>query len=161
MPEPRPDMKGRFLGCLVGCAVASQVEDSAIPANLASGVLGRVQFTMRRLMVAVAVLAMVMGAIEGLRRRRESFERRAKMFAQKVSDAYIDEQNYRMSHRSSRFGYDGRTTQAYYQLVEYYSALQEKYEKAVARPWHPVAPDPPAPAWPKDVPRHVPWMSVR
>jgi len=112
-------------------------------------------------MVAVAILAMVMGTVEGLRRRRESFERRAKMFARKVSDAYMDEQNYRMSHRGSRFGYDPRTTQAYYQLVEHYSALQENYEKAVARPWLLVAPDPPEPAWPKDVPRDVAWTSVR
>jgi len=38
--------------------------------------LTRIRFTMRQLMVTVAVLAMVIGAIEGLRRRRETFERR-------------------------------------------------------------------------------------
>ena len=123
--------------------------------------LPRMRFTIRRLMVAVAVLAMVIGAIEGLRRRRESFEERAKMFAQKVSDAFNDEQNYRMSHRSSTFAYDPRTTSAYNQLVEHYSALQEKYQQAAARPWLPVAPDAPEPAWPKDVPRDVPWKRVR
>jgi len=83
------------------------------------------------------------------------------MFAQKVGDTYNDEQNYRMSHRSSTFGYDPRTTSAYFQLVEHYAALQEKYERAMARPWLPVATDSPEPIWPKDIPRDVPFKSVR
>jgi hypothetical protein len=51
------------------------------------------------------------------------------------------EQNYRMSRRGSRFGYDPRVTTACYQLVEHYSAMQEKYERAAARPWLLVGPD--------------------
>jgi hypothetical protein len=120
----------------------------------------RVRFTIRRLMVAVAILAMVLGTVEGLRRRRESFERRAGMFAQKVSDEIMAEQNYRTARRGSTFGYDGRTTKAHYELVEHYDALRVKYEQAAARAWLVVAPDPPEPAWPKDVPRDSPWTKT-
>lgn len=113
----------------------------------------RVRFTMRRMMAVVAVLAVVAGTVEGLRRRRESFERRARMFARKVSAEIMAEQSYRINRRSSSFGYDPRTTTAYYRLVEHDSALQEKYEKAATRPWWLVGSDPPEPDWPKDVPR--------
>ncbi len=108
-------------------------------------------------MVAVAILAMVLGTALGLRRRRESFERRAGMFAQKAHDEMRDEENYRISRRGSEFGYDSRTTNAHYELVEHYWALSEKYNQAAARPWLIVAPDPPAPVWPKDVPRDPRW----
>jgi hypothetical protein len=119
--------------------------------------LPRVRFTVRRMMVAVAVIALVMGTVEGLRRRRESFQRRAKMFAQKVSVAIMDEQIYRMNRRSNRpgsmFYYDNRTSVAYDQLVEHYDTLRLKYEQATARPWLFVAPDPQEPTWPKGVQR--------
>jgi Tfp pilus assembly protein PilX len=119
--------------------------------------LPRVRFTMRRMMVVVAVIAMVMGTVAGLQRRRESFERRAQMFARRASAAIMDEQAYRTSRRSNRpgspFYYDNRTTGAYSQLVEHYDALRVKYERAAARPWRFVATDPPEPPWPKDVQR--------
>ena len=96
----------------------------------------RVRFTMRQMMVIVAALAVVVGTVEGLRRRRESFDRRAKMFRQKVSAAIMDEQSYRLSHRKNRrdspFYYDNRTSVAYDQLVEHYDAMRAKYEQAAA-----------------------------
>ena len=117
----------------------------------------RVRFTMRQMMVIVAVLAVVVGTIEGLRRRRGSFDRRAKMFAQKVGAAIMDEQSYRLSHRSNRrdspFYYDNRTSVAYDQLVEHYDAMRVKYEQAAARPWLLVEPDLLEPDWPKGVPK--------
>jgi hypothetical protein len=119
--------------------------------------LPRVRFTVRRMMVALVVMAVALGTVEGLRRRRESFQRRARMFAHKVSAEIMAEQNYRTSRRSNRRGsafyYDGRTTAAYYQLVEHYDALRVKYEQAAARPWWFVGRDRPEPDWPKDVPR--------
>jgi hypothetical protein len=119
--------------------------------------LPRVRFTIGRIMVFVAVMAVVAGTVEGLRRRREAFERRAKMFARKVSAEIMAEQAYRTSRRSNRRGsafyYDGRTTVAYYQLVEHYDALRVKYEQAAARPWWFIGPDLPEPAWPEGVPR--------
>ena len=117
----------------------------------------RVRFTIRGLMVAVAILAVVLVTVLGVRRRRESFGQRARMFAQKARDEIRDEENYRMTRRGSEFGYDARTTTAHYKLVEHYWALQEKYDQAAAQPWRLIAPDPPEPAWPKDVPRDPPW----
>jgi hypothetical protein len=119
--------------------------------------LTRVRFTTRGLMVAVAILAVVLGTVLGLRRRRESFERRAEMFARKAGDEIAAEQSYRLTRRGSEFGYDARTTAAHYQLVEHYWALQKKYDQAAARPWLFIVPDPPEPAWPKGVPRDPPW----
>jgi hypothetical protein len=107
-------------------------------------------------MIAVAILAVTAGTIEGLRRRRESCERRARMFARKASAEIMAEQAYRVSRRGSQFDYDPWTTAAHFQLVEYYSALREKYDQAAARPWLLVAPDPPEPAWPPGVPRDGP-----
>ena len=119
--------------------------------------LPRVRFTVRRMMAVVVVMAMVMGAAEWLRRRSVSFQLRAKMFAQQISDAYMAEQNYRAHHRSNRpgtaFYYDGRTTAAYYQLVEHYDAMRVKYEQASASPWWFVGTDLAEPDWPKGVPR--------
>jgi hypothetical protein len=112
--------------------------------------LRHVRFTMRRMMVAVAVMAVVMGTVEGLRRRRESFRRRAIECRQRVSAAIIDEQSARISNR---FNHDVRTGTAYNQLVEHYDKLRVKYEQAAARPWWIVSPDHPEPDWPKDVPR--------
>ena len=110
----------------------------------------RVRFTVRRMMVAVAVMAVVLTATVQLRQRRESFEQRAEECRRKVSAVYMDEQSARVGNR---FNYDPRTTAAYYQLVEHYDALRLKYEQAAARPWWFVGPDLPEPVWPKGVPR--------
>jgi hypothetical protein len=109
-----------------------------------------VRFTVRRMMVALAVMAVVMGIIEGLRRRRDSFQRRAIECAQRVSAGIMDEQSARITNR---FNHDVRTGSAYNQLVEHYDALRVKYEQAAARPWWIVSRDLPEPDWPKDVPR--------
>jgi hypothetical protein len=112
--------------------------------------LPRVRFTVRRLMAAVTVLALVLAVADQLRRRRESFQQRAEVCRQKVSDAYMAEQAARTINR---FDYDPRTTAAYYQLVEHYDALRVKYERAAARPWWFMGPDPPEPVWPRGL-RH-------
>jgi hypothetical protein len=101
-------------------------------------------------MAAVAALALVLAVADQLRRRRESFQQRAEVCRQKVSDAYMDEQSARTTNR---FDFDPRTTAAYYQLVEHYDALRVKYERAVTRPWWFVGPDPPEPVWLKGVRR--------
>jgi hypothetical protein len=110
----------------------------------------RGRLTVRRILVALAVVAVLMSLVQAMRRRSDFFEQRARTFAGKVGAAYMDEQNYRTSR--GVFGlYDPRTTAAYYQLVEHYDALRLKYERAAARPWWFVSPDPPEPLWPKGV----------
>jgi hypothetical protein len=97
-------------------------------------------------------MAMVSGAADQLRRRRESFALRAEEWSRKVGAAYMDEQSARVGNH---FNFDPRTTTAYYQLVKHYTAMREKYEQAAARPWSVVGPDLPEPDWPKGVPRLV------
>ena len=61
--------------------------------------LPRVRFTVRMMMAAVAVMAVVLTAADQLRQRRESFEQRAKECMRKVSTAIMDEQSARVSNR--------------------------------------------------------------
>jgi hypothetical protein len=110
----------------------------------------RVRFTVRRMMVAVAVMAVVLSAADQLRRRRESFVQRAEESKRRVSAAYRDEQSARVGNP---FDFDPRTTTAYSQWAEHHSAMREKYERAAASPWLFVGPDPPEPDWPNGVPR--------
>jgi hypothetical protein len=110
----------------------------------------RVRFTVQRITVAVAVLALALTAADQLRRRRDSFKHLAEECRRKVSAAYMDEQ---VARAGNRFNHDPRTTAAYYQLVEHYSALHEKYEQAAQRPWFFVDNDVPEPIWPAGVPR--------
>jgi hypothetical protein len=94
------------------------------------------------MMAAVALLAFLLAAVDQLRRRRESFRLRAEVCRRAVSAAYLDEQAAR---GALRVGHDPRTTAAYFRRVEHYDALRVKYERAAARPWLPVEPDPPEP----------------
>jgi len=102
------------------------------------------------MMVAVVVMAVVMGTVEGLRCRRESFQRRAKECSQKANAVAW---TWQMARVNNRWSYDQRTDAAYDQLADHYDALRVKYEQAAARPWWFVGPDLPEPDWPKDVSR--------
>ncbi|MGO9917321.1 MAG: hypothetical protein ACLQIB_21805 [Isosphaeraceae bacterium] len=110
-----------------------------------------VRFTMRRMMAAVAVMAVAMGTVEGLRRRRASFLRRASECSQKAGYAGMAKQ---VAWFNNRWAYDQRADTAYDHLGEHYNALRVKYEQAAAHPWWFVGPDPPEPVWPTDVPRY-------
>jgi hypothetical protein len=110
----------------------------------------RVRSTMWRMMVAVAVLAVAMGTVEGLRRRRASFQRRALECSLKANDVLWTVQ---LARFNNRWTYDQRTDTAYFQLAEHYDALRVKYEQAAAHPWWFIGPDLPEPVWPRDVPR--------
>lgn len=102
------------------------------------------------MMATMAVVAVVLAVADQLRRRRESFQLRAEAYRRKASAVYLEEQAARTT---ARFNHDPQTTAAYFRLVEHYDALRAKYERAAARPWWLVGPDPPEPVWPKGVPR--------
>ena len=100
----------------------------------------RVRFTVRRMMVAVAVLAVVLGAGEATRKRRSRFGREAgfhgafmRLYARSPPVHFPNKERL-ASHRRS--------------LAEkkaYHESLAGKYEQAARHPWLPVAPDPPEP----------------
>ncbi len=87
--------------------------------------LPRVRFTVRRMMVAVAVAACIFCLIE--RRRR---------FLIIVG---------RLRMPDARFLRHPGDADYVLRLARWHDELQAKYEFAAAHPWLPVAPDPPAP----------------
>jgi hypothetical protein len=102
------------------------------------------RFSVRRLMVAVAMVGVILATILGVERRRVAFQRlrwwyqgQASVYYSKKFDA---ERNTLESNRRST------DTVSELQLLEdYYWAMAGKYELAADRPWLPVAPDPPKP----------------
>jgi hypothetical protein len=101
--------------------------------------LTRPKFTVKRLMIAVGLVAVLLwGAMMGVRsyvywrlaRDYGSYERGWREMA--VKDRGIP------GSIAARWGP---------QIAEYYAPLSRKYRRAMWRPWMPVAPDPPAPVF--------------
>jgi hypothetical protein len=106
--------------------------------------LPRVRFTVRRMMVAVAVAAMTLAPVAYLERRRERFTSLAAFHASQVVGYEIDGSGWRPVF----IGRDGRPVS--HQKGErdlWHSRLKQKYEEAALRPWAPVLPDPPESDW--------------
>lgn len=104
--------------------------------------LPRVRFTVRRLMVVVAVVAVILVATR--------WSLRLKVYRSKaVEFARVAEANQFYSRDFAP--YDGQSPgdarkYEWYKLSEFYNAtLMKKYERAAHAPWLPVEPDPPAP----------------
>jgi hypothetical protein len=110
----------------------------------------RLRFRLRRMMAGVAILAVFFGVVVALRRKSEVFRRDSQVHARKAQtyadvgwglqrfkegDARVDEANQRLASR-------------YWHLHTYHRQLKGKYERAAARPWLPVVPDPPPPPEP-------------
>ncbi len=87
----------------------------------------RVRFTVRRMMVAVAIVACICWASLLIERRRRFL---------------IIAGSHRMP--DARFLWN-RGADYELRLVRWHDEMQAKYEFAAAHPWLPVAPDPPAP----------------
>ena len=98
----------------------------------------RVRFTVRRMMVAVAIVAIIMGAVD-LWQNSVSYRSKIAHHAQ--------------MERSSVFVIGGDDTPAAHEELarvsrawtEHHATLRRKYERAAARPWKYVPPDPPDP----------------
>jgi hypothetical protein len=102
--------------------------------------LPRVRFTMRRMMVMVAIMALPLaGTSQAIKWSVVSHARRDKAEEFQRYKATFDRMLYR--------GDPGK--QAYYQsMSHYYRLMEEKYHHAAERPWDPVTPDPPIPPKP-------------
>ena len=90
--------------------------------------LPRVRFTVRRLRITVAIVGLVLAGVIDARRRRERFLR--------IADFH---------ERRSPNGYAGFYLVPLSPTDEWHDQMGQKYRRAAARPWLPVAPDPPAP----------------
>jgi len=94
----------------------------------------RVRFTVRRMMIAVAVVGAMMGWF-ALQRRAERFQQRAAAHGRKAEAA----RDY------MALGIYNPTLTKHH---AYHEEMRRKYDRGVLHPWLFVAPDPPEPKWP-------------
>jgi hypothetical protein len=118
----------------------------------------RMRYTMKRMMLAVAVLALIMGGLrivwlrDGYRKAAayyaslEKLHRESRRF---VEDGGRAEEELALAFGEKVSGEDKKQqsteVRGWQRLSDYCAALRRKYERAAARPWIPVDPDPPPP----------------
>jgi hypothetical protein len=107
----------------------------------------RLRFTVRRLMLAVAVVAALLGCAD-LWRRREHYRRLAETHALSEMVLRVDS----VMARGDPTGGPGvrlldlsDSLEEAAKWADYHAGLRRKYERAARYPWLPVAPDPPPP----------------
>jgi hypothetical protein len=123
--------------------------------------LPRVRFTIRRIMIVVASVALLMGGLRLLWLRsayrkaalaHAAYENLARTLQRMVENEGKDERELEIAFgmkvepepepvKATRAA-DARVNR---KTAEYHAALRQKYERAAARPWAPIAPDPPPP----------------
>jgi hypothetical protein len=115
----------------------------------------RVRTTIRQLMIAVAILAILLAAAIGWTRRQRSdhFRFMASLHARLGQIVRNSEQSdLRFAANREASGLDtGGFRQAAAKAAaraDYHEAMRRKYEQAAAQGWFSVEPDPPEPAWP-------------
>jgi hypothetical protein len=113
--------------------------------------LPRMRFTIRRMMVVVAVASVLLGITAGLLRRRDSLKRRAEYYARKASRELMSGMSITQATTFGPSPMEVRMQEAYFKLADHYTVLELKYKRAADHPWLPVGPDPPPPAWPSGV----------
>jgi hypothetical protein len=102
--------------------------------------LPRVRLTMRRLMTAMAIVALMLGEyhwLDRMGRRRDAFLRRAE-YHRRLLCNYVEFPGHGPEL--------GRQLQARYERIRAWHATMERtYFRVAARPWESVPPDPPCP----------------
>ena len=99
--------------------------------------LPRVRFTVRRMMVAVAIAGVLVG---GLRMRRLS------AVYQALSESNANDEDFYLAALSDRFKLGHPSYERTFRdRLDYHRSMRVKYERAARRPWLPVPPDPPEP----------------
>jgi hypothetical protein len=106
-----------------------------------------VRFTVRRLMIAVAVVAVLLGASDAVARLREQA-----FTCQLIAGIHAlgeELHTHPEKYEGTCMGWAAPTFQADprldSKLAVYHAALRRKYESAAAHPWLAVDPDPPPP----------------
>jgi hypothetical protein len=97
----------------------------------------RFRFTVRGMMLAVAVAGMACGG-EVVRRRRAAFLAQAEVH-RALADYLSVSEHYVLRPGDTHLSLTGR------RRAEVEARLAAKYERAARHPWLPVAPDPPEP----------------
>lgn len=93
-------------------------------------------------MIAVAVVALLLGGLVVWQRRGRFLMRAADLGDPIDINSAVAEGT---SQPEAGRDFTAAERERARRLRDYYAALKVKYERAAARPWLPVAPDPPAP----------------
>src|SRR4051812_8359590 len=102
--------------------------------------LSRPRFTVRSLIVLVAVAAITSGVLVYV----ERMKRLSQQYRERALNHYWQEMTIGTGQKS---GYNGKVLSPDPSgLVSYHAQLREKYERAARYPWLPVEPDPMPPA---------------
>jgi hypothetical protein len=101
--------------------------------------LPRTRFTIRRMMVVVAVFALLLGAV-AIVRRQAHLQRLADYHAKMAWQ--LQSSHGTVIRPNGAFVHVPLTPQ---RLADYHEDLARKYERAARYPWLPVEPDPPEP----------------
>src|SRR4051812_46996523 len=109
--------------------------------------LPRVRFTVRRMMLAVAIAAVALGSTAELKRRSDRFRRLAEEHNQRV---IVGRMVTRRGGGTREFFYDrsGNPVPEWERHLlkdAWHAKLKIKYYEASRHPWLPVPPDPPEP----------------
>ena len=94
----------------------------------------RVRFTVRRLMIAVAVVGIILGPYTTCRNRAARFDERCEWHYRRIDELL----------RGVYYGDDAAWRRVAARAA-WHTEMHEKYDLASRRPWLPVAPDPPEP----------------
>jgi len=112
----------------------------------------RVRFTVRRMMVAVAVVALAFGIVRLWAARQHYLEKAANHagFRALIMRSSQDIAYWESRWTDQRVGLPARypwpgAPPLVRSMAEYHDAMRRKYERAARYPWLPVAPDPPKP----------------
>jgi hypothetical protein len=104
----------------------------------------RVRFTVRTLMVAVALAAIILGPVAYLKHRRDRFRALASRHASQVLGYKIDSNGFRPLF----LGHDGLPVSPREgQRDLWHRKMKWQYDEAALRPWAPAPPDSPEPDW--------------
>ena len=119
----------------------------AIRQRLVRPLMPRWHFRLWRLMVAVAALAVALGAYVGLTRRALSYRLEAAAHSRQI-DRLVSEWWWKEQrpHPSGDVIEKKREKDRYQNLLKHHVTLKLKYEHAATRPWMPVESDPTPPA---------------
>jgi hypothetical protein len=90
----------------------------------------RVRFTVRQMMIAVAVVA-GLASVEAMRRRSSDLQEHA--------------ESHKVEACGIALGIRPDPEHRWEAWIAYHMMLSRKYERAAAHPWLPIAPDPPEP----------------
>src|SRR5436309_7016540 len=111
--------------------------------------LPRVQFTVRRMMVAAAIAGIVMGLAKWMERRSAHFADLSRSHCERIVGILSGPIDQYGEHPEGLVAFDlelnpVRGVQGRRDIWHF--AMAQKYREAARRPWLPVAPDPPEPS---------------